>query len=91
MEKNKSHMSVKETDNQPSSEHLYKRREIEGTPFTAIQAENKKWFLVMGNYKVTDEYDSFEMLEKKIQAGNIDWEILTTTIGIIVEAIIKNR
>lgn len=59
-------LNVKETDNNESSSELIKRHEIEDTPFTVIEIEGV-FFGVMGQYRLTDERDNFDEVEKLLK------------------------
>lgn len=71
----------------------YSNNEIEGTPFRQISEMNEntgEWnhYLVLGDYRVTKEMESSNLVEK-LKVKNIDWELLTTVIAVIVEQTIK--
>lgn len=58
------------------SERLVEREQIQGTPFTMINIENKGWFLTMGNARITEQgqYTKEEIL-KKVEEK--DWDIIS--------------
>lgn len=75
--------NVEETDKSNSGE-LIERKNIEGTPFTAIKRDGQDgWFLTMGQYRVTGGLEKLEDLEYK--ALQPDWELITVVVGIMIE------
>lgn len=71
--------SVKETDSSN-----FTNEELEGTPFRII-GNGKKWKAVLGDYQVTEEFESKTALIKYIKSKS--WMMLTTVISIIIEQI----
>lgn len=70
-----------------TTETLITREQIEGTPFTLIHQENK-WFLVMGDYRVTEP-----TLHKQDTLDKLDSEkwMLITHISVRVNEIMNNN
>lgn len=61
---------------------------INNTPFHIVK-QKEKWFITMGNHKITHEYNT---KEEAIERLHIDkWFILMTVITIITEAINKGN
>lgn len=78
-------MNVLETDNKESSsinEELISRTEIEGTPFTVIGIDNK-YFGVMGQYRITEEYEDKEAVIAGLKEMN--WNRIVQVILILKE------
>lgn len=71
------------TDKQNSSYELIERKEVENTPFTATKEENTGWFLAIGRYKLTKEYESLEELLKEEKVKETNWNLLLTVIELI--------
>jgi hypothetical protein len=61
-------------------EELIKRTELEGTPFQIIST-NGKHFGVMGNYKMTEDYDYFE--EAAEEVVKMTWKNLINMMIVI--------
>ncbi|AXH74824.1 MAG: hypothetical protein [Microviridae sp.] len=61
------------------SEELLKVKHIEGTPFTVVRADNNKWFIAMGQARLTDYLESEEECVNKINLH--DWELLISFIA----------
>jgi len=75
--------SVKGKNNSKSGKELVIRREIEGTPFTAVRdAERKIWFATIGKYRVSEGYDKYEELEKDVHTK--PWDIITGLINVLI-------
>ncbi|AXH72096.1 MAG: hypothetical protein [Microviridae sp.] len=71
--------SVKYT---PDPNQLVEIKPIEGTPFAAIKTE-KKWHLVLGKYRLTNELDSYEQC--LAETMNTTWERIMQVIQIMIE------
>lgn len=59
---------------------------IEGTPFTVVGL-NGKYFLAMGNHRLTEVFDSSE--EAAEQLSKNMWEIVMQIVVIVAEALRK--
>lgn len=81
-----SQMNVKEMDNKNSSK-LIEREHIPGTPFHVIGMKDKGWFLIMGNYKITEDYATKD--EAINQLAESHWNIILNLTSIAVETINK--
>lgn len=67
---------------------IVEREEIPNTPFY-INKNNKKWFLTMGDYRITEPNESkSQTLEK---AKITDWLTLFTVIATIQEKMLKEK
>lgn len=67
------------TDNKNST---FETEIIENTPFTMVEIDNK-YFAVIGEYKVTEEYNTKQELLNKINEK--DWGLITSLIGVLIE------
>lgn len=65
-------------------EELFKIKKVEGTPFH-IAEKDKKYCVIMAQYKVSKDFGSYEKAEHYIM--NKPWELLTMVIGIMIEQI----
>lgn len=75
--------SVNEKNNSKSGKELVIRREIEGTPFTAVKdATRKIWFATIGKYRVSEGYKKFEELEQEVNTK--PWDILIGLINVLI-------
>lgn len=73
------------TTEETNNSTYFEKREIEGTPFTAIMEnrdENELWYLTIGKYKISDPYASFEHAAE--QTTLINWNLLADVVGILV-------
>lgn len=61
---------------------LVEREHVDGTPFTAVK-QNEKWFLTLGKYKVSSDFQELEELKKWMETDR--WELLTTFCSIIAQ------
>lgn len=87
----KSQMSANTQDNEQSdsSENIVKYVTIEGSPFTAIQLENERWGLVMGDQLVSDQ--TFEDVDEAAEfVETRPWSLIMTAAYIYNEFINKN-
>ena len=87
----KSQMSADTQDNEQSnsSDNILRYVTIEGSPFTAIQLENERWGLVMGDQLVSDQ--TFENVDEA--EGFVftkPWSLIMTAAYIYIEFINKN-
>lgn len=67
-----------------SKEELISYHEIEKTPFTIVNdKENKRFFGVVAEHRITEFYDTFEECEKDVL--EMTWDRITQVILILVE------
>jgi hypothetical protein len=59
---------------------LIKRTEVEGTPFVVVETEGK-CFATLGNYKVSEDYETTEEAELAIK--EINWKNLINLMIVI--------
>jgi len=71
------------TNKDSSNEQLVKREPIKDSPFVVISIEDKKHFGVMGEYRVTEEMESKEKVEKELK--KITWNRMIQVIMILDE------
>ena len=64
----------------PNNNSLIERVRIDGTPFVAIGQENK-WFLVLGNYRITEPTETYEETVQKLDTNM--WDIIGTLICVL--------
>ena len=75
------------TPNNPSSttDQLVEQIPIQDTPFTAVRLD-KKWFLAIGKYRLTEPTDKYEAVEAEVV--NSTWDLLARVINVFtIEAI----
>lgn len=61
--------------------HSFKRVLMEGIPFTKIWEEGKGWYLVMGDYRLTNEHDTETELDAFLESNK--WNIITVMMSIV--------
>jgi len=66
---------------------LIKRHEIKDTPFTIIEIENK-FFATMGQFRLTETYDTYQEAHDKITANT--WNNITNLI-LTLHEILKTK
>lgn len=71
----------KVTDN---SNYLVERKEIEGTPFTAVKLSDENWILTCGKYRLSEEPHKSLEETKKFLDGNF-WKILLMIVSIFAK------
>ena len=81
-------MNVEKANKQDSSE-LIKREQLKDTPFTMISIEDDKWFGTMGEYRMTEEYNSRGELEDALRC--ITWNRLIQVIMVLDEIKSKDK
>lgn len=77
---------MKKTDKQnlSSNEELVRRVNIDNSPFHAIgllEGEDRKWFGVMGKYRITEPVTTFDAVENELK--NITWDRIVQVITIL--------
>jgi hypothetical protein len=77
--------NVSETDKKNSSSELIKRNRIANTPFVAIKTDEGGWFLTMGKYRVSEEYETEEEVIKLVKTK--DWELLMNIMTVVTESL----
>lgn len=80
--------SAEEQNNSPSSEQLTEFIPIQDTPFTAVRIEDK-YFLVMGKYRLTDAFKTFEEIEQDTTI--ITWNRLVQVMALIARHEIESH
>lgn len=80
-------MNVEKANKQGSSE-LVQREQLKNTPFTMIGLENR-WFGTMGEYRMTEEYESKEELENEL--SNITWNRIIQVMMVLDEIKSKDK
>ena len=74
---------------QSTSENMLRYVTIEGSPFTAIQLENGRWGLVMGDQLVSDQtFEDVDEASKFVESK--PWSLIMTASFIYVDYINKN-
>lgn len=84
-------MNVGTQDNEQSTsnENMLKYVTIKNSPFTAIQLQNERWALVMGNQLVTDQ--TFENVDEATSfVESKPWSLILTASYIYMDFINKN-
>lgn len=65
---------------------LVKRTEIPNSPFVIIETE-RGCFGALGEYKVTEDYETVEEVEKDL--GDVSWNNITKLILVLIEKMKK--
>jgi len=78
----------KSNSNYSEEERIVERVKLQDTPFVAVK-QNGKWFATMGSYKLTEDREKLEEVEREV--NQMDWEIITRVIAAIVEETIKMK
>lgn len=84
-------MNVGTQDNKQSTsnENMLKYVTIEGSPFTAIQLQNERWALVMGDQLVSDQtFENVDEATKFVESK--PWSLIMTASYIYTDFINKN-
>lgn len=83
MQQNTSTTAVEETTKQNSSEQsLIEQHPIEGTPFTAVKA-NDIWFLALGKYRIGEPLPTKEAVIE--DAKDASWYRIMTVMNVVVQ------
>lgn len=69
------------TEHNPNSSKLIEREQLDGTPFNLIKQENK-YFITIGNYQLTPQYNTEEEAIQDIQYNQ--WNIIITLIDLLI-------
>lgn len=69
------------THKDASNTELIQRERIKGTPFWIIGQEEKEWFIVMKNYKITEGKKTKE--EALAELENNKWNIIAAVCEIV--------
>lgn len=77
-----------EIDNKASGEELVKVEQIEGTPFITVVREGKG-FIAIGQRRLTDELEPYELEHKAKTIAETDWEFMVSVIGAVVEQCVE--
>jgi ElaB/YqjD/DUF883 family membrane-anchored ribosome-binding protein len=81
--------STQDNEQSTSNENMLKYVTIKNSPFTAIQLENERWALVMGDQLVTDQ--TFENVDEATQfVESKPWSLIMTAAYIYMDFINKN-
>lgn len=81
-------MNAVRASNSNSGKQLIEQTEVPGTPFKIIQHhETGATFIALGQYRLTEKNEPIQQLMQKIET--LDWEFLTSVIGVIVEQTIQ--
>lgn len=76
------HDSANETHNNES--HLITRNPVENTPFAVVGNNENGYFLTMGKYRLTDNFQNEEDVIYYLE--NNTWEIIVTLMTAIIHA-----
>lgn len=74
--------------NSNSGDKLIERKEIIGTPFTAINT-GEGWFLTLGKYRLTAVEKELHELEEMVISK--EWPFLMDVIGVMINEIINEK
>lgn len=75
------------SSNLSSSEEI-ERKQYDKTPFIGIR-EKENYYIIMGNYRLTENIGSWEEIEKWIE--EITWDKIITITSIVIEITNKNK
>lgn len=86
-----SQMNVEKTHNENSGDNkpLIERKQITNTPFWIIGNDKQGYCLVMGKWKITEDYETIQEVQDQLQSQQ--WQIIIRMIGIICEDMIKSE
>ena len=59
--------------------------QIDGTPFTLVEVEEKGYTLLIGNSQVMEWTETKEEALKMTEIENLNWQTLTSMIAVLVE------
>lgn len=74
---------LQESAEKKDNSHSFKREAVEGSPFTKIYEEDHGWYLVMGDYRLTNEHETEEELEEFLKTNM--WNIMVVMMSIVSE------
>lgn len=69
--------------------HCFEREAIKGSPFTYIWEEGKGWYMVMGDYRMTEEFEEKNELEEFIKENM--WNLILVMSSIIASKHIEEN
>ena len=79
-------MEVKGATEVKGNTELIKRKEVKNTPFTIIsKTDTNEHFAVMGDYRITEVYDSQNKVEKEVK--KITWNRIVQVMMILNEKV----
>ena len=82
-------VNTQDSEQSTSNENMLKYVTIEGSPFTAIQLQNERWALVMGDQLVSDQtFENVDEATKFVESK--PWSLIMTASYIYVDYINKN-
>lgn len=76
-------MNANEKTNLSYSEELIKREAMDSNPFQAIWTEKTDWFAALGQFRITDSFETKEKLEKFLNEKN--WETIMSIASVLIE------
>lgn len=68
----------------PSKEELISREQLDGSPFFIV-GDGSGFFLVMGKHRLTDKFDSRELLLEWVESNT--WNLVCVVVGVCYEGI----
>lgn len=80
--------NAKKTDNSQYGEEERVSYKIDGTPF-ANRIEDGKWFITMGNHKITEPCETAEEAESLV--FKLNWLTLIRVMAVVVDNTISER
>ena len=72
--------NVTSKENFSDDRKLKEVKEIQGTPFAAVKFEDK-WFLVIGNYRISELFDTYEEVVE--DSKDASWDRLISVMEIV--------
>lgn len=78
-----------ELENQTDNSQLSSREPLENTPFTICKDYETSYYGVMGKYRITEQYENKEDLEKELKT--IDWNKIVQVITVITKYELQNE
>lgn len=73
----------------------YERKTLEGTPFIIHHSETHGWAAGIAEHKLTGWYETEEQVKKLLKGINqkreIDWDLMTGIIMILIEKVLEHK
>lgn len=80
-------MDATKTNSTNSGEMETKTERIEGTPFLKRWHKNEGWSYGIGNYRISEFYNTEKEMMKNLQAK--DWQTIVGLIGSMIDGTLK--
>lgn len=80
---NNSSTTTTTTNSTPQNEEIIKYKPIEKTPFTLVWQKDMGYFLTMGKFKITENYETEEEIEQILTEK--PYQLILEMIGVLIE------